>query len=268
MRMPDRRQPPAVRALERADDGSALRRAASTGGSCACGSAIQRAAASSAIGCVTAVGHLGDPAQPLRRIAAADRRARLHGAALRRGLQRRPHPHRRQGGAAERRRQRARLHGRQPRLLRPAASIVPTRRRGKELIAHELTHTVQQGASAAARRRSSARRRSRGGKSVVDFCEDFGWGIVRRISPSLEPIIRNGAAGVFDWLKTKVAGARSNGSSRRVTAPVRAIAGVGDRLVAHLRPAGRGDPGGGGEDRAERLHADPRSGARRSSRPR
>ena len=87
---------------------------------------------------------------------------------------------------------------------------------GKELIAHELTHTVQQGASPQPAK--VQRQEKSWWESIVDFSEDFGWGIVRRISPSLEPIIRNGAAGVFDWLKTKVTGA-VEGSSQRSRHP-------------------------------------------------
>lgn len=109
----------------------------------------------------------------------------------------------------------------------------PDTPKGKELIAHELTHTVQQGASA------QPAKVQREGKSwwesFLDFSEDFGWGVVRRVAPSLEPVIRNGAGGVFDWLKSKVTSAVERVFSA-VTAPVRAVAGAGDRMAALFGP--------------------------------
>ena len=54
---------------------------------------------------------------------------------------------------------------------------------GKELIAHELTHTVQQGASAPAAKVQREEKKS-WWESFTEFSEDFVWGVVRSVAPS------------------------------------------------------------------------------------
>ena len=106
----------------------------------------------------------------------------------------------------------------------------PDTPRGRELIAHELTHTVQQGASP--QPKVQREEKKSWWESVVDFSEDFGWGVIRSVAPSLEPIMRGG---VFEWLKTKVTSAVERVFTV-VTAPIRAVAGAGDKLAAFFGP--------------------------------
>jgi hypothetical protein len=104
---------------------------------------------------------------------------------------------------------------------------------GQHLIAHELTHTVQQGGGTPAQVQREEKKSW--WESFTDFSEDFVWGVVRRVAPNLEPIIRGGASGVFDWLKAKATSAVEK-VFNTVMAPVRAIAGIGDRLSAFFSP--------------------------------
>jgi hypothetical protein len=110
-----------------------------------------------------------------------------------------------------------------------------------DVIAHELTHTIQQGAAV---QRSPA-----DGRMVVqrdedkrswwekltDFGESFAWDMVRTVAPSAVPILQKGPSGVLDWIGEKVSAA-VDGVFNALMAPVRAISGVGDTLSALFAP--------------------------------
>ncbi|WP_395018484.1 DUF4157 domain-containing protein [Dongia sp.] len=116
---------------------------------------------------------------------------------------------------------------------------------GRELIAHELTHTIQHGAAA---QRSEIRRDAASGpiqreeednrpwyEKLLDFGESAGWTLLRQVAPGLVPIIQNGPSGVFDWLKERATGA-IEGVFNTVMAPVRAVSGIGLQLGAEFQP--------------------------------
>jgi hypothetical protein len=129
----------------------------------------------------------------------------------------------------------------------------PNSAKGQELIAHELTHVVQQGgatksagagAVASISNSSSAPKVQRQEKKglfdeltddLLDFGESAGWELVREFAPSLEPLMRSGPAGLLDWLKDKVVGA-AEALFDKVTAPVRFISGLGTQLSAQFAP--------------------------------
>ncbi len=113
---------------------------------------------------------------------------------------------------------------------------------GQALIAHELTHTLQQ--SDVIQRQSddspSALDKAAGflqsaWNDITDFSESVGWRLVHEFAPSLEPILRSGPDGIFGWLKDR-AGAAVDGLFKTVTAPVRALGGAGQQLAAQFQP--------------------------------
>jgi hypothetical protein len=125
----------------------------------------------------------------------------------------------------------------------------PERSDGQELIAHELTHTLQQGGNGHSVRRSPAIQRQDAPQappqpddekrswwsSLLDFGEQAGWKLLREVAPGLVPIIQKGPEGAFDWLKER-ATAALEGVFNTVMAPVRAISGVGQQLSAQFQP--------------------------------
>ena len=112
----------------------------------------------------------------------------------------------------------------------------PNSSQGKELIAHELTHVVQQGGARGAAGAKIHREEKKGWfERATDFAGDIGWGIVRDYAPEIEPVLKRGPEGVFDWLKDR-AMAAAEGLFAKVTAPVRAIEGFGARLSARFSP--------------------------------
>jgi len=122
-----------------------------------------------------------------------------------------------------------------------AGQYQPSSSQGKELIAHELTHVVQQGGGATAPK--IQREEKKGlldqaldfGAGVLEFGEEVGWGIVRKYSPDLEQYMRKGPLALFDWLKEKAVAA-AEGVFDTITAPVRLINGIGARLSAQFAP--------------------------------
>ena len=61
------------------------------------------------------------------------------------------------------------------------------------------------------------------------------WGVLDEFAPTLVPIIRRGAEGVFDWIKGKVSGALKTFVDT-VMAPVRSVAETGKWLQGHFGP--------------------------------
>ena len=117
-----------------------------------------------------------------------------------------------------------------------AGEYAPNTDQGKELIAHELTHVVQQGGGGATAGAQIQREEKKGWfESATDFAGEIGWGIVRDYAPDLEPVLKRGPEGVFDWLKDRAMGA-AEGLFQKVTAPVRAIEGFGAKLSARFAP--------------------------------
>lgn len=110
----------------------------------------------------------------------------------------------------------------------------PDSAEGRELIAHELTHTVQQ--------ESTVRRQEGEGGSwltgvpdVVPSADTLAMTAIRAAAPSLEPIIRSGPGGFIEWLKERATSA-VEGVFTTLMAPVQSIAGVGQQLSAQFAP--------------------------------
>lgn len=86
----------------------------------------------------------------------------------------------------------------------------PENREGKKLLAHELTHVVQQrgGDNATAQSPPVRRLYIPGISELIDAAGNFiveqGWRLIRRFAPRLEPILRQGP---FNWLKEQLAAA-------------------------------------------------------------
>ena len=116
----------------------------------------------------------------------------------------------------------------------------PDKTQGRELIAHELTHTVQQGKGV---QRASSEgpliQRQEDKRSwwekVTDFGEQTGWTILQTVAPGVVPLVQNGPSGLFSWLTDKV-GAAVEGLFNSAMAPVRAITGIGQQLSAMFGP--------------------------------
>jgi hypothetical protein len=107
---------------------------------------------------------------------------------------------------------------------------------GRELIAHELTHTIQQGASPLHRRAAPAiQREGSWWETITDFGESHAWKLVDQAAPGLAPILKKGSEGAFEWLKDQATSA-VEGVFNKVMAPVRAVAGVGQQLSAQFTP--------------------------------
>lgn len=111
---------------------------------------------------------------------------------------------------------------------------------GKQLLAHELTHTLQQGAGI---QRSNngvpliqrEERQSSWLGDLVNFGESAGLKLLQEAAPSLVPIVQKGPEGVFDWLKER-AGVAVEGIFNSLMTPVRAITGVGEQLSSRFAP--------------------------------
>jgi uncharacterized protein DUF4157 len=116
----------------------------------------------------------------------------------------------------------------------------PDSAKGRELIAHELTHTVQQGKGV---QRTAAEgpliQREEDNRpwyqKLVDFGEEAGWTMLRQVAPSVVPIVQKGPTGIFDWLTEKV-GSAVEGLFNTAMAPVRAITGIGQQLGVLFAP--------------------------------
>ncbi|WP_456781882.1 eCIS core domain-containing protein [Bradyrhizobium sp. USDA 3315] len=121
----------------------------------------------------------------------------------------------------------------------------PDRSEGRELIAHELTHTVQQGAVA-----QRSIQREEGDPSTWDRLTsaagevaakalpnpgDLALKAVGYVAPSLVPIVSRGPGGLIDWLKDKAMSA-VQGMFTTLMAPVNVIAGAGQGLAAQFAP--------------------------------
>ncbi|MER9247608.1 DUF4157 domain-containing protein [Mesorhizobium sp. M0590] len=120
----------------------------------------------------------------------------------------------------------------------------PERREGRELIAHELTHTVQQGAATP----HSIQRN--GGPSLSDRISDAAADLAATalpnpgdlvlqalgiVAPGLVPIINGGPNGFAEWLKGNAMSA-VEGVFTTLMAPVSAVAGAGQGLTAQFAP--------------------------------
>lgn len=111
---------------------------------------------------------------------------------------------------------------------------------GKQLIAHELTHTLQQGAGVQRSNNGDSliqreEKKSSWFDDLIDFGETAGSKLLQEFAPALVPIVRKGPEGIFDWLKER-AGAAVEGVFNSLMAPVRAITGVGQQLSAQFAP--------------------------------
>jgi len=112
----------------------------------------------------------------------------------------------------------------------------PDTEAGHELIAHELTHTLQQGGGRPrVERKSLLDKLGEMADSALDFGESLGWDMVREYAPTLEPIIRKGPEGIFDWLKDRASNA-FEGMFSSLMAPVRSFAGIGQQLTDYFAP--------------------------------
>ncbi|HLK48646.1 MAG TPA: DUF4157 domain-containing protein [Bryobacteraceae bacterium] len=110
---------------------------------------------------------------------------------------------------------------------------------GRELIAHELTHTIQQGASVERRPAETLVHREEQKKSwwesLTDWGESFAWDMVREVAPHAVPILQKGPSGVLDWIGEKISSA-ADAAFNAAMAPVRDIAGIGETLSALFGP--------------------------------
>jgi hypothetical protein len=116
----------------------------------------------------------------------------------------------------------------------------PQSQSGKHLLAHELTHTLQQGASVKRSQKdiSDTHEPMVQGSwwdDLTDFGEELGWKIVREFAPGLEPILRKRPEGIFEWLKDMI-GSAIEGVFNKLMTPVRVIAGIDSQLIAHFAP--------------------------------
>jgi len=110
-----------------------------------------------------------------------------------------------------------------------AGQFRPQESSGRQLIAHELTHTVQQASHIHREEKKSW------WESVVDFSESFGWNMVDTFAPGLAPILKKGLSGAWDWMKEQ-ASAAFHAVVDTLMAPVRTLSGVGQQLSALFAP--------------------------------
>jgi phage-related protein len=145
----------------------------------------------------------------------------------------------------------------------------PSTAEGQHLLAHELTHTLQQpestpsaeglslaelnvsqpddpleveaeaaattvqlGQSVTVQGRSTAPSAQRG---LIEWAENKAWSLLEEYAPELVPIIRRGPEGVFEWIKEQISSA-FEAMFNTLMAPVRAVSGVGKWLQAHFGP--------------------------------
>jgi hypothetical protein len=111
---------------------------------------------------------------------------------------------------------------------------------GRELIAHELTHTLQHDSPAAASAHTQVRREAANGSGSNEsegesFSESLAWEAAEQIAPDLVPIMRKGPAGVMQWLGD-IANAAAAKMFDTITAPLKTISGVGRGLAARFAP--------------------------------
>jgi hypothetical protein len=110
---------------------------------------------------------------------------------------------------------------------------------GKELIAHELTHTIQQGGAAQRSAGAMVVQRDEDKRSwwekLTDWDESLAWNMARAVAPSAVPILQKGPSGVLDVIGEKV-GAALDAVINKLMAPVHAITGVGETLSALFAP--------------------------------
>lgn len=131
----------------------------------------------------------------------------------------------------------------------------PDTTEGRELIAHELTHVLQQRgvdyagsfAAPSATEPGTVHRDKAGGSflddllqkgsELVDFGEEAGWKLVGHYAPDLVPILRGGPGGIGAWVRDKAEGAAQSAFDK-IAAPARAVVGAGDQLTARFKPLG------------------------------
>lgn len=117
--------------------------------------------------------------------------------------------------------------------------FAPDTQAGRELIAHELTHIIQQGGSV--QRSAGDGVIQREGldlpsiDDVLEFGEAAGWKMLEQVAPATVPIVKKGPAGIFDWLKDQ-AGSAVEGALSGLMAPVHTITGAGAQLSAQFGP--------------------------------
>ena len=70
---------------------------------------------------------------------------------------------------------------------------------------------------------------------LLEWAENKAWDLLEKHAPELVPIIKKGPEGVFDWLKEKIT-AGLEGMYNTLTAPIRAVAGVGRWLSTTFAP--------------------------------
>lgn len=150
-----------------------------------------------------------------------------------------------------------------------AGRYSPGTEAGNRLLAHELTHTIQQGGGTQFKRfehtdhppdqdaatragiarigqMSIARRgdlltvqREEKDKApwwkLAEFGETVAWKMLEEFAPELVPIVRKGPEGVLDWLKDRVTSAMESVFDT-LMAPVRSITGIGRRLTGQFAP--------------------------------
>jgi hypothetical protein len=109
---------------------------------------------------------------------------------------------------------------------------------GKALLAHELTHTLQQEGSVHHNRVATSMVQPKEGDEKAEdksegFTEDLAWSAVRRLAPTLEPVMRKGPSGILDQITTVISGSLDS-VFNRMMAPVRTIAGIDNQLTSHF----------------------------------
>jgi len=113
--------------------------------------------------------------------------------------------------------------------------FAPDTHAGRELIAHELTHTLQQGERIGRDDGGGLPSLGDVASEVLDFGESAGWALLDQVAPGAAPIIRKGPQGIVDWLKER-ANMAVEGVLSGLMAPVHAITGAAEQLSAHCAP--------------------------------
>lgn len=105
---------------------------------------------------------------------------------------------------------------------------------GRELLAHELVHTMQQARGGA----HAIQRDDKKGNwwtETLDFGESVAWHLVETAAPALAPILHKGPAGVLEYIDDQASHAINNVVDRAL-APVHALTGLADELTESLAP--------------------------------